>query len=93
LLCAGSWSKALTLADALHHQAGGSVNFEWLDGTAGALQQLGCQRLIQTYCQGLAPEARQSVSPNLITTLEPHFISTHFRMQQHSMHIQFLAAH
>lgn len=59
LVLTGSWSRTLTLSDSLSSQAGGRRSTEWLAGTTGALQQLGCYRLIRSYCQGMAPEARQ----------------------------------
>jgi hypothetical protein len=34
---------------------------EWLASTTGALQQLGCHRLIRSYCQGLPADTRQGV--------------------------------
>lgn len=58
----GSWSRTLTLSDNLSSQASGRRSTEWLAGTTGALQQLGCHHLIRSYCQGMAPEARQDMA-------------------------------
>ena len=59
---AGNWSKALTLADNLQRgraAGSGAPNVNWLTDTTSALQQLGCDSLIQTYCQGLSAKGQQ----------------------------------